>query len=84
MSIDELGRGLVNESRKVRRRQRERQERYEQMAAIAQITLPIGAKIIEDGLMQKAQDFFQSEEVLNLKRQQDRAIRQKRMRLKKP
>ena len=75
MSIDELGRGLVNESRKVRRRQRERQERYEQMAAIAQITLPIGAKIIEDGLMQKAQDFFQSEEVLNLKRQQDRAIR---------
>ena len=51
MSIDELGRGLVNESRKVRRRQRERQERYEQMAAIAQITLPIGARIIEDGLM---------------------------------
>ena len=75
MSIDELGRGLVNESRKVRRRQRKRQERYEQRAALAQIALPIGARIIEDGLMQKAQGFFQSEEVLNLKRQQDRAIR---------
>lgn len=76
MSIDELGRGLVNESRKVRRRQRKKQERYAQRAALAQIALPIGARIIEDGLMQKAQDFFQSEEVLNLKRQQANAVRE--------
>ena len=76
MSIDELGRGLVNESRKVRRRQRKKQERYAQRAALAQIALPIGARIIEDGLMQKAQDFFQSEEVLNLKRQHDNAIKE--------
>jgi len=73
MSIDDLGRQLVKEGRDRRDKVRKRQERYERRAALAQIALPIGAKIIEEGLIQKSQDFFNSEQVLNLTREFNKA-----------
>ena len=76
MSIDDLGKRLVKEGRDRRDKVRKRQERYDRRAALAQIALPIGAKIIEDNLQQKAQDFFNSEQVLNLKRQHAKAVRE--------
>lgn len=74
--IDDLGTRLVKESQDRRDQIRRRQERYEKRAAIASLVLPVGAKIIEDGLIQKAQDFFNSENVLNLKREHTKALRE--------
>ena len=74
--IDVLGKRLVKESQDRRDQIRRRQERYEKRAAIASLVLPLGAKIIEDGLIQKAQDFFNSENVLNLKREHTKALRE--------
>ena len=76
MSIDELGERLVKEGRRRRDRQRKRQERFQTRAAIAQIAVPVAGRIIEDNLQQKAQDFFNQEEVLNLKRQHSKAVRE--------
>ena len=73
MSIDELGTRLVREGRRRRDRQRKRQERFQTRAAIAQIAVPVAGRIIEDNLQQKAQDFFNSEQVLNLNRQFNKA-----------
>ena len=67
--IDDLGTRLVKESQDRRDQIRRRQERYEKRAAIASLVIPLGAKIIEDGLIQKSQDFFNSENVLNLTRE---------------
>ena len=74
--IDDLGKRLVKDSQDRRDKMRRRQERYEKKTAIASLVLPIGAKIIEDRLTQKAQDFFNQEEVLNLKRQHTKANRE--------
>jgi len=71
--IDDLGTRLVKESQDRRDQIRRRQERYEKRAAIASLVLPLGAKIIEDGLIQKSQDFFNSENVLNLTREYNKA-----------
>ena len=76
MSIDELGTRLVREGRRRRDRQRKRQEKFQTRAAIAQIAVPVAGRIIEDNLQQKAQDFFNQEEVLNLKRQHSKAVRE--------
>jgi len=73
MSIDELGTRLVREGRRRRDRQRKRQEKFQTRAAIAQIAVPVAGRIIEDNLQQKAQDFFNSEQVLNLNRQFNKA-----------
>lgn len=73
--VDVIGKGLVREGRARRDQIRKRQERYQRRLAAAQIAVPIGAALIKDNLMQKAQDFAQSEEVLNLKRQHENAIR---------
>ena len=56
--IDDLGKRLVKESQDRRDQIRRRQERYEKKAAIASLIVPVGAKIIEDGLIRKSQDFF--------------------------
>jgi len=71
--IDDLGTRLVKESQDRRDQIRRRQERYEKRAAIASLVLPLGAKIIEDGLIQKSQDFFNQENVLNLTREYNKA-----------
>jgi hypothetical protein len=75
MSIEELGKGLVKEGRARRDKMRRRQERYDRKVAMASIAVPLAGGIIKDNLQQKAQDFFNSEEVMNLKRQHDKAIR---------
>ena len=75
MSIEELGKGLVKEGRARRDKMRRRQECYDRKVAMASIAVPLAGGIIKDNLQQKAQDFFNSEEVMNLKRQHDKAIR---------
>lgn len=76
MSIEDLGKQLVKDGRARRDQMRRRQERYERRAGIARIAVPIAGRIIEDNLQQKAQDFFNSENVLNLKRQHTKAVRE--------
>ena len=76
MSIEDLGKQLVKDGRARRDQMRRRQERYERRAGIARIAVPIAGRIIEDNLQQKAQDFFNSENVLNLKRQHAKAVRE--------
>ena len=71
--IDDLGKRLVKESQDRRDQIRRRQERYEKKAAIASLIVPVGAKIIEDGLIRKSQDFFNQENVLNLTREYNKA-----------
>ena len=76
MSIEDLGKQLVKDGRARRDQMRRRQERYERRAGIARIAVPIAGRIIEDNLQQKAQDFFNSENVLNLNRQHTKAVRE--------
>ena len=71
--IDVIGKRLVKESQDRRDQIRRRQERYEKKTAIASLVLPLGAKIIEDGLIRKSQDFFNQENVLNLTREYNKA-----------
>ena len=73
--VDVIGRGLVNEGRARRDQIRERQERYQKRLAAAQIAVPVAGALIKDNLMQKAQDFFQSEPVLGANRGQRKATR---------
>ena len=80
--IDDLGKRLVKDSQDRRDKMRRRQERYEKKTAIASLVLPIGAKIIEDRLTQKAQDFFNQEEVLNLKKSPPEKIKNERVNIK--
>ena len=65
--VDVIGRGLVREGRARRDQIRKRQERYQRRLAAAQIAVPVAGALIKDNLMQKAQDFFQSEPVLGTK-----------------
>jgi hypothetical protein len=73
--VDVIGRGLVREGRARRDQIRKRQERYQRRLAAAQIAVPVAGALIKDNLMQKAQDFFQSEPVLGANRGQRKATR---------
>lgn len=74
--VDVVGKGLVADARARRDQIRKRQERYANRAAAAQLIVPVAGRIIEENLVQKAQDFFNQENVLNLKREHAKAVRE--------
>lgn len=70
---DVIGRGLVREGRARRDQIRKRQQRYQNRVAAANVLVPLGVGLVKDNLMQKAQDFFESEAAMNTGREQRKA-----------
>lgn len=73
MSIEDLGEQLVKEKEEKARQIQKQQKREEFMLAAAKIGLPLAGRVIEDDIVQKATDFFNSENVLNLTREYNKA-----------
>ena len=73
MSIEDLGEQLVKEKEEKARQIQKQKKREEFMLAAAKITLPLAGRVIEDDIVQKATDFFNSENVLNLTREYNKA-----------
>ena len=73
MSIEDLGEQLVKEKEEKARQIQKQKKREEFMLAAAKIGLPLAGRVIEDNILQKATDFFNSENVMNLTREYNKA-----------
>tara|TARA_R110002012_G_C11670034_1_gene612969 strand:- start:5404 stop:7368 length:1965 start_codon:yes stop_codon:yes gene_type:complete len=73
MGIEDLGDQLVKEKEERAKQIQKRMKREQTALAIAQVGIPVAGRIIEENLVQKSMDFFNSENVMNLTREYNKA-----------